>query len=467
MPRVAAWEDDPLSFEDVTPVTRPVPDPRRGALAVAIGGRRPEPRAYHPGTAEFRYWTAAEALARSAGYWAGLVPGGTRWWRGSTLPVTLDRGVDLNAYYDRQGLSFFHATIRGTTVYSGESPDVLAHELGHAILDAVRPQLWNAATLEVAAFHESFSDISAMLSGLQLLSVRRAVLEETSRRLSRASRLSRLAEQLGWAVRQIKPDAVDADCLRNAVNSFFYRPPEQLPPSAPASSLSSQPHSFSRVFTGAWLESLAGMLDAERASPATLLRTARDAGRLLVAAVRDARIASNYFAQVAAHTLRADEALFHGRYRAALSSAFVRRGILSPGSAAAVAGQLRRTGARSDARRRAGVRHATGTQTPASCTLSVDGESFGLSARRILMEAPVDSVSSVSMSAAFDHGSLPALAPERAARAFLEDLVRTRRLDPGPFAAAYNPRARLGRTTHVLIRRRGEVELVRRLFHVR
>lgn len=465
MSRVAAWEDDPLSFDEVAPIARPVPDPRRGDLAIAIGGRRPEPRAYPPGTADFRYWTAAEALARSASCWAALVPPGTRWWRGFTLPVTLDRGIDLNAYYDREGLSFFHATVRGVAVYSGESPDVLTHELGHAVLDAVRPQLWDAASLEVAAFHESFADISAMLSGLHLLSVRKGVLADTSRRISRSSRMSRLAEQLGWAVRQIKPDAVDPDCLRNAVNSFFYRPPEYLPPSAPASSLSSQPHSFSRVFTGAWLDALAGMVDPESGTPASLLRAARDAGRLLVAAVRDARISSNYFAQVAAHMVRSDEALCRGRYRAALSGAFVRRGVLSPASAAAIADQLRR------ARPRAGV-HGEGIRAyldevrdmpPAA--IALDGDSFGLSARRIIVGAPSDSVHSVSMSAAFDMGSLPAVAPERAARAFLEDLVRSGRLDPGSFAGAYEPLNRPGRTTHALVRRGRDVQLVRRLFH--
>ena len=151
--------------------------------------------------------------------------------------------------------------MRGVAVYSGESPDVLCHELGHALLDAVRPQLWNAASIEVAALHEAFGDISAMLSALDLPSVREDVLAGTGGRLSRASRVSRLAEQLGWAIRQLHPDAVDADCLRNAVNSFFYRQPESLPPMAPASVLSSEPHSFSRVFTAAWLESLAGMAE--------------------------------------------------------------------------------------------------------------------------------------------------------------------------------------------------------------
>ena len=163
-----------------------------------------------------------------------------------------------------QELCFFHAHGPRRDRYSGESPDVLCHELGHALLDAVRPQLWNAASIEVASFHESFGDISAMLSALELPSVRDDVLGETGGRLARASRVSRLAEQLGWAIRQSHPDAVDPDCLRNAANSFFYRQPEGLPPMAPAGALSSEPHSFSRVFTAAWLESLAGMVERAR-----------------------------------------------------------------------------------------------------------------------------------------------------------------------------------------------------------
>ena len=124
--------------------------------------------------------------------------------------------------------------VGGVTVYSGESPDIVAHELGHAVLDAIRPQLWDAAAAEPAAFHEAFGDISAIFAALQLESLRKAVLLETEGKLYRNSRLSRVAEQLGWAIRQRHPDAVDSDSLRNAVNSFFYRDPQTLPPRAPA-----------------------------------------------------------------------------------------------------------------------------------------------------------------------------------------------------------------------------------------
>src|SRR5947199_177343 len=96
-------------------------------------------------------------------------------------------------------------------------------------------------SVQVAAFHASFGDLSALLAGLQLPSLRRAVLSETGARIGRSSRLSRLDEQLGWALRQILPGSAEPDCLRNAVNPFFYRAPETLPPSGPSSSLTAEP----------------------------------------------------------------------------------------------------------------------------------------------------------------------------------------------------------------------------------
>jgi hypothetical protein len=52
----------------------------------------------------------------------------------------------------------------------------VCHELGHALLDSFKPQLFDAASIEVAAFHESFGDMSAILSALQLPGVREGVL---------------------------------------------------------------------------------------------------------------------------------------------------------------------------------------------------------------------------------------------------------------------------------------------------
>jgi len=299
---INAWEDDPGAGAQPSGgqvIQRPVPVLRDQPLPLRIvhPASAPEAKPHPPGTAEFRYWTAAEALRRGADFWRALLPGKS-WEVGSILPVDLDFGVDLNAFYDREGLKFFHGTAAGRTVFSGESPDVVCHELGHALLDSFKPQLFDAASIEVAAFHESFGDMSAILSALQLPSVREGVLAETAGVLRRSSRLSRLAEQLGWAIRQSVPSAVEPDCLRNAVNTFFYRDPDTLPTMAPATSLSSEPHSFSRVFTGAFFEGLAGMLaTTDTKNEAALLQVSQDMGTILVEGISAASVVPTFMSR--------------------------------------------------------------------------------------------------------------------------------------------------------------------------
>ncbi|MCX6551376.1 MAG: hypothetical protein NTY02_10300 [Acidobacteria bacterium] len=429
---------------------------KQARLGLALRGAEPPPRVYRTGTSQFRYWNATDALARAIRFWAPLLPAEARWPAARTLGVDLDAGVDLNAYYDRLGLCFFHATVRGVTVYSGESPDVLCHELGHAVLDAVRPELWNAASIEAAAFHESFGDITAILSALQVESVRTAVLTDTGGRLSRASRISRLAEQLGWAVRQSHPDAVEPDCLRNAVNSFFYQRPETLPPMAPAAVLSSEPHSFCRVFTAAWLESLAGMVDLRGATPDVLASVAVDAGRLLVGAIARARIGTNYFAQVASNLAAADATLFSGAYRQVLQRAFVGRGILSMASASAVPRQARRAG---------GAVPASRAVVLPVVSVPIDGRLHGIRLRRLLVEAPLGPSRWTVTSAAPDLGAIEPVAPDVASRAFVEDLLRRGRVDLREVQRDTARRSRRGRATHAIVRHGRRLRLERRLFH--
>lgn len=298
-------------------------------------------RPYPVNTPGFRYWVAAEALARGINFWSDLMPAGTTWSTSNPMRVILvDATPDLNARYRRSsGLHFYRRDVANRTVYSGESPDVVCHELGHAILDALRPQFFNVADAEAAAFHESFGDMSAILCALQDDTTRRTVNTETQGRLNVNSRLSRLAEQLGWGIRQISPTAVDRDSLRNAANRFFYRRIDALPPSAPANLLSSEPHSFSRIFTGAFLDVLARMHSASGPAPdpATLQSVTRNLGYILVDAVLAAPITTGYFSQVAAAMIQADQARFGGQNRSALTSSFIERGILSIDSAVTMA----------------------------------------------------------------------------------------------------------------------------------
>ncbi len=341
MARVNTW-DDPFTEGSVTenpslaaPYEVELPSYSNPLLQTAISETGPAAAPYPPGSDGFRYWVAAEAIARGIAFWSPLLPDQTTWSAVSPMPVSLDMAQGLNSFYRRDnGLLFFSDTVKGIDVYCCESPDIVCHELGHAILDAVKPQLFDAALIEVDAFHEAFGDMSAILCALQLPTLRGQVLEETKGHLNANSRLSRLAEQLGWAKRQLNSGDADADCLRNAANRFFWTNPVELPPRAPANFLSSEAHSFSRVFTGAFFDALCRMFEAEGgANDANLLNVSRNMGRLLIDAAYAADIKDQYYSQVAATMIQADAVRFNGKYKAALTGAFVERGLLSIDSA--------------------------------------------------------------------------------------------------------------------------------------
>jgi hypothetical protein len=121
---------------------------------------------------------------------------------GRKIELRPDDGVDLNAFYDRVSLSFFHFTNGGTTFLSGASTDVVAHEAGHGILDAIRPELITSAVFEVNAFHEAFGDCVAILTAFLDQSNRSAVLASlTEKNFAEAT-----AENLAAGIKMVQPN---------------------------------------------------------------------------------------------------------------------------------------------------------------------------------------------------------------------------------------------------------------------
>lgn len=456
---VSAWEDDPSSVSGIQPIDRPIPDLSQAPLSFTITGDfQPPADKYATGTPEFRYWTAAEALRRAGDFWSSVFQTagvGATWEPGAPLPVVVDAGVDLNAFYDRQALNFFHDGGAATPVFSGESPDVVCHELGHAVLDAVRPELFDAHLDEVAAFHESFGDMSAILSALQLPSVRQALLAETQGQIDRSSHISRLAEQLGAAIRAIRADAVEADCLRNAANSFFYVDPQTLPPSGPASSLNSEPHNFSRVFTGAFLNGLATMLIASAGNnptPDALLQVSADMGLLLIRAAQAAPVVPDYYSQVALQLVNQSQSVANGAYSSGLNGAFTQRGILSLQAASSLGDP--------------GAQKAVAAAVPAyqSSTSVRPGESYGLMGARLLLDVP-HGFRPFAAAAALDMGTADPHSHEASVHSFAEDLFRCGHVDTsahaGPRRVIAHPTAL---KTHYLAQEAGGLRLRRRFF---
>jgi len=450
----------------------PVPEQAAAPLPFKLKGPAPAPQVYNVGSPGFLYYAAASALRRTANFWGSIVAPKTQWEVGATLPVDVDSGVDLNAFYtrgrggDTPGLHFFHDSVNGRVFYSGESPDVACHEMGHAVLDAIRPELFDAQFIEAAAFHESFGDMSAILSGLQVPTLRQTVLTDTGGKINRASRLSRLAEQLGAAIRVGHPDAVDDDCLRNASNSFFYSDPQALPPSAPASQLSSEPHSFSRVFTGAFLDALAGMVATLSSSPTadTLAAATVDAGNILVGGILAAPAVPDYFTQVAAQMIQfAEQAPYNGKYRDAMKSAFIRKGILSLQSATNLS--VQRKGGRAGAARENFATKSLATKSGALGVASIPAAQFGLKQNTLVVHAIPDPKRYAVTASSIVQGPLQPRSAQSAAEIYTEDIFKRGHVEVGTHAHPENgTKHAFNFKTHMVTEKNGELHLQRLTF---
>ncbi len=311
--RIRVFLNDPAGRGDGLVSTEPPRSTESAPWGFRVEGRVPEPRAYAPDTPEFLHWQLASALERGKRLWARRLPGRGSWIPGAVLPAVPVAGRDLNAFYDRRALRFFRDVDAktGTVVQSGESPDVVTHEQGHAVLDAIRPDLWDAPHFEVAAFHEAFGDLAAIFVALSEPSVAGKTIEATKADPARSNLVSRLAEELGAAVRdRYGPDGALPGALRDAVNAFAWEDPKGLPDSAPARSLSAEPHSFCRVMTGACWDALVAIFHATAGEDraAALALAAEKTARLAVAAAETAPSGADFFGRVARRVVREADA---------------------------------------------------------------------------------------------------------------------------------------------------------------
>lgn len=259
-------------------------------------------------------------------------------WAGTQNLVAIPRaGKQFNAYYDRVSLRFFYNLdpVTKKMVYTCESQDVTAHEAGHAILDARRPDLWNMQAIEVMSMHEAFGDVQAIMTILQHESILNWVLQETNGDLSRPSIVTRVGEEMGQAIYHATDGNLGhrADALRNAVNDFVYVPPEKLPERGRDDVLVREPHSFSRVFVGVFWDILKGIYDIRLGSgdtPTVAIRRARDdAGKLAYLGFSDAPAVGRFMNAVATAMLRADTECMGAFYGPLLTAVFAKRGLVS------------------------------------------------------------------------------------------------------------------------------------------
>lgn len=118
---------------------------------------------------------------------------------------------DANAYYDSDKkailFGYFEAASKtdgtnlpGGVIFTCLSPDIIAHEVTHAILDSIHPRFLESTNPDVAAFHEAFSDIVALLQRFTIPSLVEHQISRTRGSLEEFSFLGELATQFGNAL---------------------------------------------------------------------------------------------------------------------------------------------------------------------------------------------------------------------------------------------------------------------------
>ncbi len=229
-----------------------------------------------------------------------------KWAATPSLQVVPQAGNDLNAYYDRSSLKFFYYKSRGTIMFTADSSDVVSHELGHAILDAIRPDFWSVQSLEVWSFHEAFSDIVALVSIMQYDSIIKKSLVETNNDLSKSNSITKLAEEFGILIYKMvkNKNGYMPDCLRNpAIERFKYVDPNTLPVETANNKLAAECHSFGRVFSAAWYDIFVKVYEKELLKvkdPVQAVKNSRDiCFSFLLQAIPESALVVSYYSSIA------------------------------------------------------------------------------------------------------------------------------------------------------------------------
>lgn len=301
-------------------------------------------------TRDFLFWQSREAALATVEAWEAYAGDLTKW---ASRSPSIQRRIDvsltfndgetfgaqrLNAFYDTQGVRFFDFNDGAQTTFSGQSTDTVSHEVGHALLDSQRPDLFGSSMPEVGAFHEAFGDIVAMLTALADSGTRLKLLQLTPD-LSQPNFVESSMEYLSAAINRQFGNVAPSK-PRRSLNQFQWQLPETLPAGSfndLPEKLSREGHSFCRVFSGTFYDVLRGIFTASGAgNEAALATAAQTAGKLLVDAVRQTPETARYFQAVGRAMVKADDISNGGANREIIGKAFAGHSIML-GSAAMTA----------------------------------------------------------------------------------------------------------------------------------
>lgn len=294
---------------------------------------------FAPGTAGFQQANSFICADKTLDLFEEAVGHTIPWAFDDKLKIHPHQGEGFNAYYLRldHSVNFFDGRddVIGQTFHGSESLDVVSHEVGHAILDGMKPGLvgWFGSP-EAGAFHESFGDVAAILTTLQDERVIERLVEQTGGNLHQENLVANMAEELSRGINDtfLNGSMPTGWTIRNANNALVYQDPDTLPkkPGSP-DGLAREPHSFSRIFTGACWDLLDGLVQenmGQGMAPRQAIIAARDTFAPLYAhMVELGPNRMKRFQQMADAMMVADTRYFGGRHLDLIEKTFDQRKI--------------------------------------------------------------------------------------------------------------------------------------------
>jgi hypothetical protein len=254
------------------------------------------------------------------------------------LSVDVNAGDEANAFYNEQErkIGFHSFELNGEKISTAHSADIVSHEAAHAVLDGIRDLYNESFGLGPTAFHESFSDITAMLIALHDDSLIKRMLDWTKGDLRTNNFVTQMAEYLTQALTESDDHRLQTHSLylRNALNDFKYIPFDNLlyAPEDPEFTLGRQPHNYSRLLTGTFYDVFSGLHEAIQAdgTPSHIaIYRARDiSGSLLMMLLELGPVGEFDYSDLARCALSAEMILYGGKYQAAIRKVLLKRGLL-------------------------------------------------------------------------------------------------------------------------------------------
>ena len=256
---------------------------------------------------------------------------------GGRITIIPHAGYWENAYYDRStgALHFFYfAGKNGLPVFTCLSHDIITHELGHAVLDGLKPYYNEISSPATAGFHEFFGDAVALATKLTHRPI--AVLVAGSQDAVNSSNvITNIAAGFGAGLSANYGSLANA-YLRSAANNKKMKDVEGV----------YEEHLYSEVLTGAYYSFLkkayatrlkAALADPERPNDTdgqrrvrALISAAEVTSRILIRAIDYCPPVDIQFIDFAKAAIRSDQMAYPidvGGHRRDLMEVFMDRGI--------------------------------------------------------------------------------------------------------------------------------------------